>query len=107
MEASADGFEEEVKNRTALLCASGDDHPDPLEPALASFATRTLGYVSVDDDEAYRLLRQIVGRLDAGRCYESDVIRRDSSLLYRLGRYCTIRPYPPVISLFLAAAMRR
>ena len=75
MEASADGFEEEVENRTALLCAGGDDRPDPLEPAPASFATRTLGYVSVDDDEANCLLRQIVGRLDAGRCYESYVIR--------------------------------
>ena len=73
MEAGADGFEEEIENRATLLGASGDYRPDPLEPALASFATRTLGYVPVDDYEANRLLRQIVGRLDAGCCYKPDV----------------------------------
>ena len=75
MEAGADGFEEEIEYRATLLSARGDYRPDPLEPALASFATRTLGYVAVDDYEANRLLRQIVGRLDARCCYEPDVTR--------------------------------
>ena len=65
MEVGSDGFKEELKNRTALLGASGDCRPDPLEPAPSSFASRALGYVSVDDHEANRLLGQIVGRLDA------------------------------------------
>ena len=58
MEVGADGFEEELKNRSALLGASGDRRPDPLEPAPSSFAPRALGYVSVDDHEANRLLGQ-------------------------------------------------
>ena len=75
MEAGADGFEEKIEDRATLLGASGDNRPDPLEPAPTGFATRTLGYVSVDDYKANRLLRQIVGRLDTGCCYEPDVTR--------------------------------
>src|SRR4051794_33979624 len=73
MEIRTDGFEEELKDRTALLGASGDRRPDPLQPAASGFASRALGYVSVDDHEANRLLGQIVGRLDAGGRDESDV----------------------------------
>ena len=32
MEVRADGFKDELKNRTALLGASGDRRPDPFEP---------------------------------------------------------------------------
>ena len=88
MEAGADGFEEEIENRATLLGASGDYRPDPLEPALASFATRTLGYVPVDDYEANCLLRQIVGRLDAGCCYEPDVTR--AVFLEATGKICRL-----------------
>ena len=73
MEVSADGFKDELKNRTALLGASGDRRPDPLEPAPSSFAPRALGYVSVDDHEANRLLGQVVGRLEAGCRDKPDV----------------------------------
>ena len=75
MEVSADGFKDELKNRTALLGASGDGRPDPLEPAPPGFAPRALGYVPVDDHEANRLLGQVVGRLDAGCRDKPDVAR--------------------------------
>ena len=73
MEAGANGFEKEIENRATLLGAGRDDCPDPFEPALASFASRSLRYMSVDDHEANGLLGQIVGRLDAGRCDKPDV----------------------------------
>ena len=89
MEAGTDGFEEEIKNRATLLGASGDDRPDPLEAMLASFTSRALGYVSVDDHEANRLLGQIVGRLDARRCYKPDVTR--TVFLEATGEICRLR----------------
>ena len=89
MEAGADRFQKEIENRAPLLGASRDYRPDPLEPAPACFASRTLGYVPVDDHEANRLFRQIVGWLDAGRGYEPDVtravFREATSKILRLG----------------------
>src|SRR4051794_12095920 len=75
MEVRANGFKDELENRTALLGASGDRRPDPLEPAPSCFAPRALGDVSVDDHEANRSLGQVVGRLDAGSRDKPDVAR--------------------------------
>ncbi len=65
--------EQARKDRTTLLDASGDHRPDAFAPAAAFFASRPLRDVPVNDDEANRLLRQVIGRVDTRRRDEAEV----------------------------------
>lgn len=81
---------EEMEGRSALLWTSGEDRPDSLAPTLTCLATCALRDQAVDDDETYRLLGEIVGRLDARRRDETNVafamLFEAISKVVRLGR---------------------
>ena len=68
-----DRVEQELKGRTALLSAGGDQCPNPLAPTAAGLASRSLGDPPVDDHEANRLFRKIVGGVDPWGGDEAEV----------------------------------
>ncbi len=73
VEVGVDGLAKVVEHGSVLLGACGDRSPDAFAPSLAAPASGALGDAAVDDDEAYGLFRQIVGRCDARRDEEADV----------------------------------
>ena len=62
-----------AKRRASLQCAGGDHGPEPFVGPAAVGATRALGDVAVDDDEADRLLGDVVGRVHAGGSDECEI----------------------------------
>ena len=72
-------IEQERKDRPTLLSGGGQRRPDAFAPAAAGRhpqdgrASPLLRDVPVNDDEAHRLLRQVVGRVDARRAAEAEV----------------------------------
>src|SRR5664280_2389065 len=81
---SMNRVQNKLESRTTLLGAGGDDRPNPLAPAAAGLAPRSLRNPPVDYHEADRLFRQVVGRLDARRGDEAEV--RLSMLMKAFGQ---------------------
>jgi len=72
-EDRAGGPFQELEYGTALLGTGCDRRPDAFRPLSAGNAAGALRHMPVQHHEPNRLLRQIVGRLDAGRSDESQV----------------------------------
>ena len=66
-------MEKRKKNAPAFLRTGCHHGPYAFEPALAFFTARSLRHFAIDHDEANRLFRQVIGRLDAGSGDEAQV----------------------------------
>src|SRR5450432_2917744 len=65
---------DELEHTFAMLSAGRHRCPNAFQPAAARFASAALRNLAIDYHEANRLLREIVGGLDAGRRHEVDVL---------------------------------
>src|SRR5258708_10176445 len=68
------GTLEKREQVVALLAAGGDGGPDALRPVSSALAASSLRHAAVDYDVANRLLRRVVGRLQAWLAGESQVL---------------------------------
>lgn len=65
LEIGLDGLQDEPKRRATLQCGGADHGPEPFVGTAAVGAAGALGNLAVDDDEAHRLLGDIIRRLHA------------------------------------------
>jgi len=68
-----DRFVDELKRGSMLLGAGCQGGPDSFAPSLSAFAPCALCDLSINDDKPNRLLRGIVGWLDAFLLHKCEV----------------------------------
>jgi len=100
----------EVKDRTALLSAGGDDGPDSFAPLSTRQASCALSDLAVDDHESNSLLGKIVRRGDTRRRDEFEVglsvfAKAVSNVLGFGAQRCALTGFQDLIASFLEPSL--